>query len=187
MDEILLPLEQGLIHYYHGNGKGKTSTLIGSLIRAHGHGLKVILIQFLKLHDENESTQGYFMGEVHFLKEIISVKQFGTGKFIYTSNSASKEDYEIAQAGLNCVKDAILSGEYDVVAIDEIVDVIDLGLIDLGAFIDILDVKPKHVEIIFTGYKYVETLVRIADYVTNIEMIKHPYYDGMDARKGIEF
>ena len=127
------------------------------------------------------------MGEVHFLKEIMTVKQFGTGKFVYTSNSASLEDYEKAKAGLNCAKEAILSGEYDVVAIDEIVDVIDLGLIDLGAFIDILDVKPKHVEIIFTGYKYVEALVRIADYVTNIEMIKHPYYDGMDARKGIEF
>ena len=182
-----MPLEQGLIHYYHGTGKGKTSTLIGSLIRAHGHGLKVILIQFLKLHDENESAQGYFMGEVHFLKEIIPVKQFGTGKFVYTSSSASKEDYETAQAGFNCAKNAILSGEYDMVALDEIVDVIDLGLIDLGAFIDILDVKPKNVEIIFTGYKYVEALVRIADYVTNIEMIKHPYYDGMDARKGIEF
>ena len=57
----------------------------------------------------------------------------------------------------------------------------------VGAFIDILDIKPNHVEIIFTGYKYVEALVRIADYVTNIEMLKHPYYDGMDARKGIEF
>ena len=182
-----LPLERGLIHYYHGTGKGKTSTLIGSLIRAHGHGLKVILIQFLKLHDENEKLMGYFMGEIHFLKEIITVRQFGTGKFVYSSTSASKEDRLKAQAGLNCVKKAISSGKYDVVAIDEIVDVIDLGLIKLEEFIDIIDVKPNHVEVIFTGYKHIKELVRIADYVTNIEMIKHPYYDGMDARKGIEF
>lgn len=182
-----MQLDNGLIHYYHGNGKGKTSTLIGSLIRAHGHGLKVILIQFLKLHDEKESIKGYFMGEIHFLKNIIPVKQFGTGKFVYTSDSALLEDLEKAQEGLYCVKKAILSGKYDIVAIDEIADAIDLGLINLNDFMDILDVKPKHVEIIFTGYKYIEALVRIADYVTNIEMIKHPYYTGMDARKGIEF
>lgn len=180
-------LEQGLIHYYHGTGKGKTSTLIGSLIRAHGHGLKVILIQFLKLHDEKDSVEGYFMGEIHHLKEIMTIKQFGTGKFVYTSDSALFEDIEKAQEGLYCVKEAVLSDKYDVVAIDEIVDAIDLGLISLEDFIEILDVKPNHVEIIFTGYKYIEALVRIADYVTNIEMIKHPYYEGMDARKGIEF
>ena len=52
-------LEKGLIHYYHGNGKGKTSTLIGSLIRAHGHGLKTFLIQFLKLHSSSENNKGY--------------------------------------------------------------------------------------------------------------------------------
>ena len=111
-------LEQGLIHYYHGNGKGKTSTLIGSLIRAHGHGLKVILIQFLKLHDEKDSVEGYFMGEIHHLKEIMTIKQFGTGKFVYTSDSALFEDIEKAQEGLYCVKEAVLSDKYDVVAID---------------------------------------------------------------------
>jgi cob(I)alamin adenosyltransferase len=182
-----LRLEQGLIHYYHGNGKGKTSTLIGSLIRAHGHGLKVILIQFLKLHDEKESVKGFFMGEIHFLKEIIPVKQFGSGKFVYTSDSALLKDIEKAQEGLFCVKEAVLSGQYDMVAIDEIVDAIDLGLIDLEDFIDILEVKPRHVEILFTGYKFIESLEEIADYVTEIEMVKHPYYAGMDARKGIEF
>jgi len=73
------------------------------------------------------------------------------------------------------------------VAIDEIVDAIYLGLIDLEDFIDILEVKPRHVEVIFTGYKFIESLEEIADYVTEIEMVKHPYYAGFDARKGIEF
>jgi len=180
-------LEKGLIHYYHGNGKGKTSTLIGSLIRAHGHGLNTILIQFLKLHSNSENDQGYFMGEIHFLKQIMPVKQFGTGKFVMPNEPLSEFDTTKAREGIEFVKDTISSGKYDVIAIDEIVDTIALKLIALDEFIDILNSKPNHVEIIFTGYNYIQSLVDIADYVTNIDMVKHPYYRGIDARKGIEY
>ena len=180
-------LHKGLIHYYHGNGKGKTSTLIGSLIRAHGHGLKTILIQFLKLHSNAENNQGYFMGEIHFLKKFMPVKQFGTGKFVMPNESLSDSDINKAREGIKCVKDVISSGEYDVIAIDEIVDTIALKLIALEEFIDILKSKPEYVEIIFTGYNYIHSLVDIADYVTNIDMVKHPFYSGIDARKGIEY
>lgn len=180
-------LEKGLIHYYHGNGKGKTSTLIGSLIRAHGHGLKTILIQFLKLHSNSENKQGYFMGEIHFLREIIPVKQFGTGKFVMPNEPLSEIDIIKAKEGFECVKSTISSGEYDVIAIDEIVDTIALRLVDLDEFLNILKKKPEHVEIIFTGYNFIKSLAEISDYVTNIDMIKHPYYRGIDARKGIEY
>jgi len=67
------------------------------------------------------------------------------------------------------------------------VDTIALNLINLDEFIDILRSKPNHVEIIFTGYNYIQSLVDIADYVTNIGMVKHPFYSGIDARKGIEY
>jgi len=180
-------LEKGLIHYYHGNGKGKTSTLIGSLIRAHGHGLKTILIQFLKLHSNSENNQGYFMGEIHFLKKVIPIKQYGTGKFVMPNEPLSERDINKAREGIDFVKDVISSGEYDVIAIDEIVDTIALKLVNLDEFIAILKSKPHHVEVIFTGYNYIQSLVDIADYVTNIDMVKHPFYSGIDARKGIEY
>lgn len=180
-------LKKGLIHYYHGNGKGKTSTLIGTLIRAHGHGLKTILLQFLKLHSNSDDNNGYFMGEIYFLKNVMQVKQFGSGKFVMPNEPLSEIDIQKAQEGFECVKKIIRSGKYDVIAIDEIVDTIALNLVKLEDFIDILKNKPSHVEVIFTGYNYIQSLVDIADYVTNINMIKHPYYSGIDARKGIEY
>ncbi|MBN1800139.1 MAG: cob(I)yrinic acid a,c-diamide adenosyltransferase [Candidatus Lokiarchaeota archaeon] len=181
-------LERGLIHYYYGKGKGKTSTLIGTLIRAHGHGLKTLLIQFLKLHSESEKKNlGYFMGEIHFLRKIIPVKQFGSGAFVMPNQPLSENDLKIAQKGFKFVQEAFTSQKYDVIAIDEIVDAIALNLVDLKEFINLLNYKPENLEVIFSGYNYIPQLAEIADYISNIDMKKHPYYSGIDARKGIEY
>ncbi len=86
-------LKLGLIHYYFGDGKGKTTTLIGGIIRAYGHQLKPLLIQFLKLHDET-GNNGYFMGEIHFLKEVIPVEQFGSYHFVYWNKNIKPKKEE---------------------------------------------------------------------------------------------
>ena len=86
-------LKLGLIHYYFGDGKGKTTTLIGEIIRAYGHQLKPLLIQFLKLHDET-GNNGYFMGEIHFLKEVIPVEQFGSYHFVYWNKNIKPKKEE---------------------------------------------------------------------------------------------
>ncbi|MFX1239133.1 MAG: cob(I)yrinic acid a,c-diamide adenosyltransferase [Promethearchaeota archaeon] len=182
-----MKLEQGLIHYYYGSGKGKTSTLIGTLIRAHGHGLKTLLVQFLKLHSDNDNEAGYFMGEIHFLKNILPIEQFSTGKFVIPNQSLNENDINVSKEGFQRVQQAAMSGDYDVIAIDEIVDAIALGLISLDDFIDVLKNKPKNLEIVFSGYNYIKELAEIAHYVSNIDMKKHPYYSGIDARKGIEY
>ena len=177
----------GLIHYYFGDGKGKTSTLIGGIIRALGHQLKPILIQFLKLHDATRDHSGYFMGEIDFLKDIIPIKQFGAYDFVYSAEKASDDDKMRAKSGLEFAKRAILSSNYDLVALDEIIDVITLNLIKLEDFLEILQTKPSHVEVICTGYNNIREIREIADYVIEFKCDKHPYTQGVDARPGIEF
>lgn len=180
-------LKIGLIHYYYGDGRGKTSTLVGTIIRALGHDLKPILIQFLKLHDENSTHSGFFIGEVNFLKNFIPVKQFGGYNFIYSIENVTKEDYTRAQNGLKFARKTIMSGEYDLVALDEIIDTIKLNLIKMENVLDILKKKPNHVEIIMTGHFFFEELVAISNYVTNYQLIRHPYMSGIEARPGIEY
>jgi len=180
-------LEFGLIHYYYGEGRGKTSTLIGTIIRAIGHGLKPILIQFLKRHDENSSHSGYFMGEINFLRKIMPVKQFGTFEFIYPDKEISKDIFKKSEDGLICAKKAIQSEKYDLVALDEIALAITLHLIPLDDVLDMLKNKPEHVEIILTGASFVKELKDISNYVTQYTCIEHPYFKGYNARPGIEY
>jgi cob(I)alamin adenosyltransferase len=180
-------LNIGLIHYYYGNGKGKTTSIIGGLLRALGHGLKPILIQFLKLHKEDDINSGYFMGEIHFLKDYIPIKQFGRGEFIDPKNGAKLKDKQLAEEGLNFAREVIHSGKYNLVAMDEVVDAITLNLIKKENLIKILENKPRNVEILISGYKNFQELIDLADYVTNFGMVKHPYNEDIDARQGIEF
>ena len=177
----------GLIHYYFGDGKGKTTTLIGGIIRALGHDLKPFLIQFLKLHDEKKDRNRFFIGEIHYLKELIPVRQFGGGDFVYSSDSATMDDKKNAKEGFECAKKTILSGKYDLIALDEIVDAIGLNLVNLEDLIALLKEKPEHVEIICTGFQYVEKLAEISDYVIKFDCLAHPYQKGILARPGIEY
>jgi len=180
-------LKVGLIHYYYGDGKGKTTTLIGGIIRAHCHQLKPLLIQFLKLHDATRDHSGYFMGEIHFLKEIIPVEQFGAYHFVYSAEKASDDDKLRAKRGFEYAKREILSSNYDLVALDEIIDVIALKFINLDDFLDLLQKKPNHVEVICTGYNFIKEISDIADYVIEFKCDKHPFAQGVDARPGIEY
>ncbi|TXT58011.1 MAG: Cob(I)alamin adenolsyltransferase/cobinamide ATP-dependent adenolsyltransferase [Promethearchaeota archaeon] len=181
-------LKIGLIHYYYGKGKGKTTSIIGALLRALGHELKPILIQFLKHHKPtSEKNTGYFMGEIHFLKNYLPVKQFGRGEFINPKNGIKEEDIKLAQKGFNFCKTAINDGKYDLVAMDEIVDATALGLLNLEDLIKLLRDKPKNVEVLISGYKNFQELIDIADYVTHFGMIKHPYNKEIEARSGIEY
>jgi len=180
-------LEEGLIHYYYGDGKGKTTTLIGSIIRGLGHGLKPVLIQFLKLHDEKDDGKGYFMGEVNFLKNFIPVKQFGSGSFIKVGEKENSSNKRIIRDGLEFMKKTIEEGKYDIVALDEVINLISFQFISVEDLIEILENKPEHVEIICTGAMYYKQLKAISDYVIQFNCLTHPYYEGIQARKGIEF
>jgi cob(I)alamin adenosyltransferase len=180
-------LEPGLIHYYFGDGKGKTSSLFGATIRALGNNLKPIIIQFLKLNSGDDENGSYFMGEIDFLNKFIPIYQFGSGKFINPHGKPSILNRKLIQKGFEFTKETILKGEYDFVGLDEIINAISLNLIDLDELTSLLEKKPEHVEVVCTGFMYYSKLKNISDYVVSFSSINHPYDQGIEARKGIEY
>ena len=180
-------LNIGMTHYYFGDGKGKTTTLLGLIIRALGHNLNPLLIQFLKRHEPNRSKGGFFIGEIHFLKQFIKIKQFGNGEFVKEKTCKDQEIIRTAQKGLQYASKAVKSGKYDLVALDEVVNAISMNLIELEDLIQIIEQKPDHVEIVCTGMMFYKKLREVADYVVGYNSIEHPFKKGVMARKGIEY
>ncbi len=172
-------LKVGLVHVYTGDGKGKTTAALGLALRACGHGLKVQMIQFMKGDID--------YGELKACASLpnFSIVQFGRSDFVDKEEPA-KEDIEFAQQALEYAKDIVQKGELDIVILDELNVAIDFKLVDLEEVINLIDSKPEHMEIIITGRNAHEKIIERADYVTNMENIKHPYDRGQRARNGIE-
>lgn len=173
------PFERGLVQVYTGNGKGKTTAAIGLAIRAVGQGLRVFIGQFMK---------GSTYGELSTLALIpnITLRQFGTGRWVIRGQAAP-EDIEAAQKGFAEVEEAVFSGDYDVVVMDEINVATAWQLIPLEKVIELIRHKPAKVELVLTGRAAPPEIVDLADLVTEMMPIKHPADKGIFARKGIEF
>jgi cob(I)alamin adenosyltransferase len=173
-------LERGLVQVYTGNGKGKTSAAFGLALRATGRGLKVYIIQFIK--------GGFDYGELYVIDKLpnLKLKAFGRGKFI-TEKPAGKEDVELAEEALALAEKVVNSGECDIVILDEINVALSLRLISLEKVLELIKNKPKHVELVLTGRNAADEIVEVADLVTEMKEIKHPFNKGYQARKGIEY
>jgi len=173
-------LEKGLIQVYTGNGKGKTSAAFGLALRAVGRGLKVYIIQFIK--------GGFDYGELYIADRLpnLKLKAFGRGKFI-TEKPAGNEDVALAEEALNLAENVVKNGEYDIVILDEINVALNLKLISLEKVLELLKNKPSHVELILTGRYAPDEIIEVANLVTEMREIKHPFNKGYQARKGIEY
>jgi len=173
-------LEKGLVQVYTGNGKGKTSAAFGLALRAIGRGLKVYVIQFIK--------GGFDYGELYIVDRLpnLKLKAFGRGKFI-TQKPAGKQDVALAEEALSLAEKVVKSGKYDVVILDEINVTLHLRLINLNRVLELLKNKPPHVELILTGRYAPNKIVEVADLVTEMKEVKHPFNKGYEARKGIEY
>jgi len=173
-------LEKGLVQVYTGSGKGKTSAAFGAALRAIGRGMKVYIIQFIK--------GGFDYGELYSVKSLPNLKlaAFGRGRFI-TESQPLKEDIQQARDGLELAQKVVNSGEYDMVVLDEINVVLHLKMISVDDVIQLIKNKPKHVELILTGRNAPAQIVEVADLVTEMKEIKHPYAEGVPPRKGIEY
>jgi len=173
-------LEKGLTQVYTGNGKGKTSAAFGLALRAIGRGLKVYVIQFIK--------GGFDYGELHVIQHLpnLKVKAFGRGKFV-TQVPPSEEDIKLANQALELAEQIVSSGEYDVVVLDEINVALHLKLIELDKVIRLIEKKPRHVELVLTGRHAPPKVLELADLVTEMKEVKHPYTKGMPPREGIEY
>lgn len=176
----MVPMEKGLIQVYTGNGKGKTTAALGLALRAAGHGLKVMMIQFMKgnlQYGELESSKK--------LSPYLTIQQVGRETFVSKTNP-DPIDIKLAQEGLALAKKAILTEEYNMVILDEINVAIDYGLIALSEVLHLLDHKPEGVELILTGRNAKPEVLERSDLVTEMVERKHYYKKGISNRKGIE-
>ncbi|MHA1720966.1 MAG: cob(I)yrinic acid a,c-diamide adenosyltransferase [Promethearchaeota archaeon] len=179
--------KKGLIHYYFGMGCGKTSIGLGHIVRALGRNLNTLIMQFLKKHDPS-AQKGFYYGEYITLTEKLNVPVIQFGKFNFIkSEKQIAEQLEMARDALKKVKEVLLSDKYDLIVLDEVGSMIKLDLWKIGDFIQVLMMKKSKIEVIITGHQKIPELEEVADYVTHLKEIKHPFQKGIMARPGIEF
>jgi cob(I)alamin adenosyltransferase len=172
--------EEGLVQVYTGDGKGKSTAAFGLALRAMGRGLKVKIVQFLK------GDTRY--GEMIALKEFpaIEVVQFGSPEFV-NPLQPREEDRQMAREALEHGREAMLSGRFQLVIMDEIHVAAKLGLITVEDILALIKERPKRVELVLTGRDADPQVIEASDLVTEMTLVKHPYQKGITARYGIEF
>ncbi|WP_352420204.1 cob(I)yrinic acid a,c-diamide adenosyltransferase [Proteiniborus sp.] len=170
-------MNNGYVHIYTGNGKGKTTAALGLSLRAVCAGKKVYFGQFIKGMEYSELKSQNILPN-------FEIHQFGRNCFIF--NKPTKEDIRLAKDGLETCGRILSEGEYDVVVLDELNIAIFYNLFTAEEAIAVIKNRAPHVEVIVTGRYAEEKLIEFADLVTEMNEIKHYYRQGVQARKGIE-
>ncbi len=172
-------LERGLIQLYTGDGKGKTTAALGQAFRAAGHGLKTLVIQFMKGNIE--------YGELEASRRLglITIRQMGRETFVSKENP-DPVDVEWAEKALAMAAEEIVSGRWDMLILDELNVALDFALVTKEAVERVLDSKPPRMELLLTGRYAPGWLKTRADLVTEMREVKHYYNEGVAARVGIE-
>jgi len=173
-------IDRGLVQVYTGNGKGKTTAALGLAARAQGQGLRVHVIFFMK--------GGYPYGERVSLEQLsnVSYEIFGHERFV-DPNNVQEEDRAEARRALDAAKNAVTSGRYDLVILDEVNVATSWKLVKVEDVLKLIQKRPSNVELVLTGRYADKRLIDKADLVTEMMEIKHPYHQGIQARKGIEY
>ena len=175
-------LRRGLIIVNTGPGKGKTTAAMGTGLRAVGCGMKVLMLQFLKgswHYGELDAVQSFGGNFV--------IKQLGRGFVKVGGAETDPEDIRMVDEAWAESAAAILSGEWDLVILDEINYAISYGMLDPEKVAEVLRRKPEQVHVILTGRSAHPTIVELADTVTEMKQVKHAYEKGVMAQRGIEY
>lgn len=174
-------MDTGLIHLYYGDGKGKTTTGMGLIVRAAGYGCKVLLYQFMK---DNKTSERKILEHVD---NITIVDGLDREKFSFQMTEEEKREHKkFYEDRFRMVTEQAVAESYDVLFLDEAVYTISAGLLEEDLVLDFLKRKPKSLEVILTGNTPSERMIAQADYVSQIKKIKHPFDQGKPARMGIE-
>jgi len=179
-ETLLEKYRKGLIQVYTGNGKGKTTAAFGQALRAVGQGFRVCVIQFMK-----GRKYGEFLAAERFLPNL-TVRISGLDSFVMRDNPAPL-DIELAKHGLALAREALASGDYEMVILDEINVAVDFKLIPVADVIDLIQTRPPVVDLILTGRYAPPEIIALADTVSEIREIKHHYNAGIKDRAGIEY
>ena len=178
-----MPEEKGLLIVYTGPGKGKTTCALGTAFRAVGQGLRVLMVQFIKgSWHYGELDAAKMLGDDKF-----EIRPMGRGFVKIGGAETDPEDIKLAQECWQAGRDAIYSGKYDLVVLDEINYTISYGLLDPAPVVEALKRKPEMLHVILTGRNAHPSIVEIADTVTEMKQVKHAYDKGVMAQRGIEY
>lgn len=173
----------GIVIVYTGNGKGKTTASLGVALRAIGHGLRVCMVQFIKGE--------WHYGELNSLKKLepdFELIVAGKGFIgIIDDDHAFEEHVRAAKTALDIVEQKISLDTFDIIILDEINYALHLGVLQLADVMKMLQNRPKHMSLILTGNHACEEIITLADLVTEMKEIKHPYKKGIKAKRGIDF
>jgi len=166
------------VQVYTGDGKGKTTAALGLALRAAGAGWDVFFAQFVK---------GMVYSELAALEPLarsITVRQYGRACFL--DREPEPFDFDSAEQGLRECQEAVTSGDYRLVVLDEANVAVAFGLLPLDDLVQLIDGKPPHVELVITGRWAHRRVIERADLVTEMQEIKHYYQQGVLARVGVE-
>ena len=179
-DNASVETHQGLVQVYTGDGKGKTTAALGLALRAAGHGMRTYVGQFLKGRDYGE------LESVKRLSPAITIEQYGLNDWVHVDR-ITPEQRQATQDGLARAREALLGGQYDIVVLDEANVALFFGLLTEEEVLAFIDSRPPHVELILTGRRAPQSILDRADLVTEMREVRHPYQQGIPARRGIEF
>lgn len=203
--EIVKAPKVGLNIFYYGKGKGKTTAAMGLAVRAAGTGMDVFVLQFVKAARPKkgklyESGEWPVSGEIRYFenttanpesqKKIGKIENLQMGKGfvgILGDKKARIEHVRAAKQALAYAKKILKSKKYSLVILDELVSALELKLLSQKEIIDLIKMKPKDSYLAYTGHDPFPAILKISDLVSEINMVKHPYYKGILAQKGIDF
>ena len=175
--------KDGLVIVYTGGGKGKTTAALGMALRAVGHNQKICIIQFIK--------GSWHYGELNSIKRLEPEVEFhtiGKGFVGIIDDTSPKEVHQKeAKEATRVSKEKIQSGKFNTVILDEVNYAIDLGLIDVSDVLGLIKSKPEDLNLVLTGNHARNEIIEIADLVTEMKEIKHPFKSGIKAKKGVDF
>ncbi len=178
-----MPEGKGLLIIYTGPGKGKTTCALGAAFRAIGQGLRVLMVQFIK--------GSWHYGELDTAKLLgddkIIIRPMGRGFIKVGGADTDPEDIRLCEEAWAWAREQIYSGPYDLVILDEINYVISYKMLDAEKVAAELAARPEHVHVICTGRNAHPKLVELADLVTEMKEVKHPYTKGILAQRGIDY
>lgn len=174
--------EKGLVIIYTGEGKGKTTAALGLVLRAVGYKKKCLIVQFGK---------AWFTGELVGIKKLspyVKIIQGGKGFLDILGSKVSKEEHrKAAKEAFDLVYKETLSGKWDIVVADEIIGAVSSGVLPIKEAVMLITDKPREIDLVLTGHHGSKKLMALADLVTEMKEVKHPFQRGIVAKKGIDF
>ncbi len=173
-------MRKGLLLVFTGDGKGKTTAALGMVLRASGHGMRALILQFIK--------GSWTYGELEACRRLpgVTIRPLGSG-FTWKKESM-EEDRRLALEGWQVAAEAIWRGEHDLIVLDELNLVLSYGLLPVTDVLEVIRARPGHVHVVVTGRGAPEELMAAADAVTEMRLVKHHYRDQkIPAQRGIEF